>query len=460
MGKLKTVWRVTRQTLLVLLITAVLAELALRFFNYVRPTFVFYDNTYNRFRGKPNSPDFDFHLNSKGFKDVEFKTEKEADTYRIVALGDSFAFGVVPYKHNYLTLLEEDLTQNGKKTEVINMGIVGTGPKDYLALLVNEGLTLKPDLVLVSFFVGNDFFIEHQDRKLYSYSYLASFINYLFTLKAGYEGEVLFPNKDYDDQASTFTDAKFVQIESDRSEIYRKQNKQFETDLSDALNNLVQIKQQCDSHGIALTVVLIPDEVQVNRSVQTRVLEVKAFNSKPEDFDFTLPNQKLMASLKDNGIDSIDLLDPFSSSGSQTVLYKPRDTHWNIAGNKLAEELIAAYLLRGPEAAPDTVGTTSYEGFQDETDCQSIKGWAWDLNRPNDSVRAEIYDGEKLIATVTANVFRKDLFDAKKGTGAHAFQYSVPSELKDGKTHSVSVRLAGQKKGLTGSPKEIRCEQK
>src|ERR1041384_3891860 len=148
MGKLKTVLRGLRQTFIILLITFVLAEVAFRVYNYVHPSFIFYDSSYNRFRGKPHAPDFDFHLNSKGFKDVEFNLKKDEGTYRVVGLGDSFAFGIVPYEYNYLTLLEANLNQSGKKTEVINMGIAGVGPKDYLALLVNEGLELKPDLVL------------------------------------------------------------------------------------------------------------------------------------------------------------------------------------------------------------------------------------------------------------------------------------------------------------------------
>ena len=185
MGKLKTVWRVVRQTLLVLLITFVLAEIAFRFYNYIHPSFIFYDSSYNRFRGKPNSPDYDFHLNSKGFKDIEFTIQKAEDTYRIVALGDSFAFSVVPYRHAYLTLLEEILNQGGKRTEVINMGIPGNGPKDYLALLESEGLELKPDMVLVSFCIGNDFIEEKEERKLYQYSYVASFIDYLIRINKG-----------------------------------------------------------------------------------------------------------------------------------------------------------------------------------------------------------------------------------------------------------------------------------
>ena len=59
MGKLKTVLRGLRQTFIILLITFVLAEVAFRVYNYVHPSFIFYDSSYNRFRGKPHAPDFD-----------------------------------------------------------------------------------------------------------------------------------------------------------------------------------------------------------------------------------------------------------------------------------------------------------------------------------------------------------------------------------------------------------------
>ena len=459
MGKLKTVWRVTRQTLLVLLITLILAEIAFRFYNYVHPSFIFYDTTYNRFRGKPNAPDYDFHLNSKGFKDVEFKQQKEEGTYRILGLGDSFAFGVVPYKNSFLTLLEEDLNRGGQKTEIINMGISGIGPRDYLALLVNEGLVLKPDKVLVCFFIGNDFLVEKEERKLYTYSYVASFISYLLTVRGE---QVLFPNNNYDDNAPTFSDARFVTIESERSEIYRKGNKQFESDFTEAMNSLIQIKQRCDELGIALTVVLIPDEAQVNRTVQSRVLEVKAFNSSADDFDFTLPNRLLAARFKEQSIDFIDLMDGFSRAIAKTALYKPRDTHWNIAGNMLAAELIKQHLQPSSKADSGAQfaipAPSNYEGFQDETDCRSIKGWVWDRLHPNSPVKADVYDGDRIIATVQADLFRQDLLDAGKGNGSHAFEYQVPGELKDGKPHSISVRISGTITGLTGTPKQIRCD--
>ena len=338
--QLKPVFQVLRQGLIILIITLFLTESVFRCYNYFYPSFVFYDSSYNRWRGQANSPEYDFHLNSKGFNDVEFKLQKDEGTYRILGLGDSFAFGVVPYRYNYLTLLEENLNNSGKKTELVNMGIPGIGPKDYLALLVNEGLELKPDMVLVSFFIGNDFSESLRVRRLYRYSYVASFINYLIVAHQGLNGRIVHGNAVYDDNKPSFNEATFMDIEKNRSEIYRKQSGQFENDFSTALSYLIQMKQICDERHILLAVVLIPDEVQVNHSLQSKVLQVLTANSRPEDFDFALPNHRLMAKLKEHNIESLDLLDDFSARASQTVLYKPNNTHWNIAGNKLAAELI------------------------------------------------------------------------------------------------------------------------
>lgn len=336
--------KLARQTLVILLITFALAEIVFRVYNYFDPSFVFYDPSYNRFRGKPNAPDYDFHLNSKGFKDVEFTPEKEQGVYRIIGLGDSFAYGVVPYEHNYLTLLEERLNPAGKKTEIINMGIVSTGPRDYLALLANEGLGLKPDMVLVFFFIGNDFDRDSRARPLYSYSYLGSFIHYLLSVTKSYEGKITHGPVVYDDNAPSIAEERFIDLESWRSEIYRKQNLAFQSDLETAMRSLVSIKQLCDQHQIALTIVLIPDEVQVDQTLQARVLKLKEVNSKAEDFDFELANHSLAARLTEQNIVFIDLLREFAPMGRQTPLYKPRDTHWNIAGNRLAADSIAREL--------------------------------------------------------------------------------------------------------------------
>jgi len=333
------------QVVAIFLITFALAEVVFRVYDHFYPSFIFYNSLNERFRGKPNAPDYDFHLNSKGFKDVEFKTQKEEGTYRILGLGDSFAFGVVPYKYNYLTLLEENLNHGSKKTELINMGIVATGPKDYLVLLAKEGLELKPDMVLVSFFIGNDFMQDGGLRRLYTHSYVASFIAYLIAVSRGYQGQIIHGAAVYDDSSPTLTDPVFIDMENRRSEIYRKQNRRFGNDFEAAMRYLVKIKQLCDEHHMALAIVLIPDDVQVDRTLQARVLKLKEVNSKADDFDFTLPNRVLATRLKQHNIECLDLLDEFTRAGNGTVLYKPNDSHWNISGNRLAADAIARDLF-------------------------------------------------------------------------------------------------------------------
>ncbi|MGO9568581.1 MAG: hypothetical protein ACLP5H_13665 [Desulfomonilaceae bacterium] len=74
---------------------------------------------------------------------MERKKEKEPGVYRILGQGDSFAFGVPPYKFNFLSVLEKQLNQCGK-VEVINIGIPWLDPEDYLSFLVHDGLVMQP----------------------------------------------------------------------------------------------------------------------------------------------------------------------------------------------------------------------------------------------------------------------------------------------------------------------------
>jgi hypothetical protein len=93
----KGILRVGRDVLIIALITVALGEVSLRIYNSVDPLPIFYSGNPDRFRGKPLTPFWNFHLNSRGFNDVEFSVRKAAGTIRTLGIGDSFAFGVVPY---------------------------------------------------------------------------------------------------------------------------------------------------------------------------------------------------------------------------------------------------------------------------------------------------------------------------------------------------------------------------
>jgi hypothetical protein len=63
-----------------------------------------------------------------------------------------------------------------------------------------------------------------------------------------------------------------------------------------------------------------------------------------DNWDITLPNRTLSNELDRLSIDNIDLYEYFAGSSQQ--LYKPRDTHWNIAGNQLAAKIIKKHIRK------------------------------------------------------------------------------------------------------------------
>lgn len=172
--------------------------------------------------------------------------------------------------------------------ELLNLGIPGMGPKEYLALLVREGLALEPDAVLLSFFVGNDFSESRRKaRPLHTYSHVASSIHYLFQVLPEYEG------------------------------MLRKRKP--------------RIQKICARRGIALFVVVVPDEIQINAELQREVRR-EFFPGQP--WNATRPNQALIARLSELGVRAIDLYPDFEAAAetSSAPLYRLRDSHWNIRG--------------------------------------------------------------------------------------------------------------------------------
>jgi SGNH hydrolase-like domain, acetyltransferase AlgX len=360
MPALRGILRVGRDVLIIVLITVALGELGLRIYNSIDPLPIFYSESYNRFRGKPFAPDYNtFYLNSRGFKDVEFSTRKATGSIRILGIGDSFAFGTVPYEYNYLTLVEQNLKQDGHNVELINMGIPSIGPREYVSLLVHEGFALEPDRVLLSFSISDDF--RGQQRSSISYSYVASLIKYVLNHWKKYEGRIIHGGGGaYDDNAPHFTDDFYLKLETRRSTIFLRDNRAFEDEFATALSYISEIKRLCDSRNIGLTIVLIPDEVQVSKPLQTRVIAASGlaqaslkFPLPPASFDFTLPNRLLHARFEELKIDYIDLTAEFSAHSLNDRLYLPNNSHWNIAGNELAARLILQHLSAqlGPSEA-------------------------------------------------------------------------------------------------------------
>ena len=343
-------WRKTLKAALnitlILLISFALGEVVLRLFHKISPSYVFYNTNYDRFRAKPGSNYYGFPINSQGFHDVEIP-DRDPETYRIVALGDSFAFGVVPYEFNYLTLLESALNRPDRPVEVINMGIPRTAPMDYLALLVAEGLPLEPNRVLVSFYIGNDFIETHRalnkGRRVHQRSYVLALLRFAVFIRPEIDGGEVHNRRTYRDDDPTFSTKSHLQILADRAKIYVVGWEPGPRALDAVLEAMQEIAEICTRRGIDLTVVLIPEETQLDTGLQ-RDLAAAYKQYREGTMDYRLPNRVLTEGLNERGIEVLDLLPFFEEASESTVLYKPRDTHWNIAGNRLAADVIASHL--------------------------------------------------------------------------------------------------------------------
>ena len=91
-------------------------------------------------------------LNALGFRERRLPSPKPPGVLRVVALGDSFTQGYgVEEDDAWPRRLESVLdARHGGRHEVVNLGVPGANPRDYLSHLRDPGLAYEPDVVLVT----------------------------------------------------------------------------------------------------------------------------------------------------------------------------------------------------------------------------------------------------------------------------------------------------------------------
>lgn len=101
-------------------------------------------------------------INSFGVRDNEIPP-KTLHATRIIGLGDSFTFGNgVTLEQTFLKRLQACISTVAHPVEVINCGVPAYSPLQEHRFLQKYRSHLQPDIVLLAFFVGNDF-VESAD---------------------------------------------------------------------------------------------------------------------------------------------------------------------------------------------------------------------------------------------------------------------------------------------------------
>ena len=90
-------------------------------------------------------------INSHGWHDDEFVTEKKAGEYRGLIVGDSIVMGWgVPQQAAFANRLEQWLRQLGQSAQVINAGVEGYATTQE-RIVIEQGMIYSPDFIAVGF---------------------------------------------------------------------------------------------------------------------------------------------------------------------------------------------------------------------------------------------------------------------------------------------------------------------
>jgi hypothetical protein len=165
-----------RAVLLLVSITLSLlvAEGALRLFEHLNPEFNRYffvladhGETYvydpdvgwrNAPGWKSDDPDIRIGINASGLRGPEIPIEKPPGMRRILVYGDSYAFGYgVSDDEIFSHYLDAILQQHHPPYQVLNAAVNAYGPDQAYLSLSKDGFDFSPDVVVLAFFIGNDF---------------------------------------------------------------------------------------------------------------------------------------------------------------------------------------------------------------------------------------------------------------------------------------------------------------
>ena len=319
--------------------------------------------------------------NEFGFNDRDYSHERTPGTLRILVLGDSFNWTFGP-DGNYVGILERKLRDAfpERRIEVINAGYPQTHTGQELAVLRKFGMQYHPDLVVLGFFVGNDFYDADPDRKrivvgatatdirpgrefyrvvlgepLVWRSRLALFVEERWKelhlvgerQRKQFEGPAAVARVRGIEPAASqrvrprtaFAESYMAWLER-RMEFARPSNRAaFRRFEGYAFESLRSMRDLVTASGADFLVAAYPDAVQVDPDVRHALLERTGLA--PSDYEWQRAQRILGAFCRENGIAFVDLLPEFRKARQMGwSLYLENDSHWNAAGNTLAAELL------------------------------------------------------------------------------------------------------------------------
>ena len=260
------------------------------------------------------------------FRPININYLKSPNTYRILVLGDSFAWGdkIRDYKDTWPEVLQKELRQSPspKKYEVLNLGGCGFTTVDELGILQKIGWNFNPDLILLQFTLNDPL---PRGRK---------------------EDQWLFPTKNLVPIASVnswlkthsyffhFLDYQFCQLQ-----IHLFYSHKMDSLYEDNFYGWKECQQALQEIAASAA----------KKEVKTVCIVMPLFvpgKHTPQNYPYQEIHRKIASKAKEQGFYTLDLLDPFIAQGKDFREWHALklDRHPNQEAHRLSALWIKDYL--------------------------------------------------------------------------------------------------------------------
>ena len=255
-----------------------------------------------------------------------------ADTYRVIALGDSFTMGtMIPLEELFVKRVERALNaraEGRRRYEIMNLAFVGWDTSRELRALKEVGLAYSPDAVVVVFYVNDatgldsnpriirklNAYVNERDGWLNRWSRAWDYTDYLLRRRR-------VTKQTLADYHTSFFGSEEQQVQWQRSK-----------------QALAELKTMSDRRGFRVGVVIFPMLIDLDRShALSDIYEL------------------VEAHCETLGIPTLNLLPEYRGHTPESLWVSPSNAHPNVTANRIAGAAIEKFLVAA-SLVPDPDG--------------------------------------------------------------------------------------------------------
>lgn len=324
-----------------------------------------------------------YRINSDGFRGEDLE---DGDKPRVMVYGDSFIHAEFSeLEDSFPVQLEARLRDAaGGDVEVVNAGVAGYGPDQILRRMEDELGRFEPDLVLVSLFSGNDYG-DLLRNKLYRLSQDGTPVENDWRLSPEQERQIALNEHEpvlrrlvgeamrtlrgggtaetfeFDPQA--WIEAALAQHQAEYEAFVEQGNDivgSFGMDPYSAdvalfpgsasadykirlLDGIVaRMRSVADEHGVPLAIMVVPHPMDLLGGDHSSGFVDRA---RYPDYDPTRLSGTMVEIARRNDVPVLDLFPVFEGEDVNALFLRGGDDHWNAAGQALAADAAAGFLL-------------------------------------------------------------------------------------------------------------------